>query len=98
MSFGATIAQSGTQFQTTLTGTAISSVFTGSVSGQNVEINFIQIGFSRLGADIFVSGVGGTGTVRSNGTIVGTFNGSYSPVGAGASCNAFDHVFQFTRR
>lgn len=96
--YGATITQSGTFFQTSLTGGSLTNPsLVGSVSGQTVAIS-VAFGDTGISGIIGVNVIGsGNGTVASNGAINGTLNATIFVVG-GNSCSAVDHQFTFTPR
>ena len=100
----ATITQSGSQFQTSLSGGSFtSSTFTGNVVGQMIDRLSIIVGdtsfVAAIGGALFIASTSGSGTVSPAGAINGTFNGRFDQLlGGGGSCNAFDHQFQLTRR
>jgi hypothetical protein len=94
----ATVTQSGSQFQASLTGSTFSTaLFQGTVAGQTVTLSVVGIGDLNIGTIGLVITGRGTATVGTGGTISGTFDGSFNNL-AGNSCNAFDHQFQLMRR
>ena len=91
------VSQTGATAQVKITphgGTPITVAAT--LSGQTVTFPSLSFSGTTAAGTISVAATAGKATVASNGEITGTLSGTFQ-AGAGASCNAGDHLLQMKR-